>query len=101
MTWTGSREQFLEIKDEVMAYAKMGGCDATSPYRTLATKGSSSTKYAKGRIRTILRKASQEVEGNNRPRHSNLILKDIYEYKQYKERNENESKNKNKTTGNR
>ncbi len=100
MTWTGSRQQFLEIKDEVMEYAKMGGCDVTSPYRMLA-QSTTSTRYAKGRIRTILRKASQEVEGNDRPRHSNLILKDIYEYKQYKERNENEGKNKNKTTGNR
>ena len=50
-------------------------------------------RFFKRRINSAIKGASEQIEGKHRPRNSQLVLKDIYEYKQYKKRNENESEN--------
>jgi len=101
MNWTGELRQYLEIRPEIIAYCESGGyTNIEEVFVRLDTK-IYEPRFFKRRINSAIKGASEQIEGKHRPRHGHLVLKDIYEYKQYKKRNENESEYENKTTGNR
>ena len=101
MTWKGSLEQYLDIRPEIIEYCNAGGYTNVREVFDRLKRDTYSPRYFKSRINSAVRGAALETEGQNAPAYGHLVLKDIYEYKQYKMRNENESKNENKTTGNR
>tara|TARA_R100000458_G_scaffold55212_1_gene58977 strand:+ start:480 stop:785 length:306 start_codon:yes stop_codon:yes gene_type:complete len=101
MNWTGNLQQYLEIKPEIIAYCESGGYTNIEEVFFRLNTRIYEPRFFKRRINSAIKGASEQIEGKHRPRNSQLVLKDIYEYKQYKKRNENESKNEDKTTGNR
>ena len=101
MNWTGNLQQYLEIKPEIVAYCESGGYTNIEEVFFRLNTRIYEPRFFKRRINSAIKGASEQIEGKHRPRNSQLVLKDIYEYKQYKKRNENESENEDKTTGNR
>jgi len=101
MNWSGNLQQYLEIKPEIIAYCESGGYTNIEEVFFRLNTRIYEPRFFKRRINSAIKGASEQIEGKHRPRNSQLVLKDIYEYKQYKKRNENESKNEDKTTGNR
>lgn len=101
MTWKGSLNQYREIKPEIIDYCDSGGYTGIQEVFDRLDSGHYEVRFFKYRINSAIKGASTVTEGIHRPRHSQLVLKDIYEYKQYKQRNENENKIKNKATRNR
>ena len=94
-------QQYLEIKPEIIAYCESGGYTNIEEVFFRLNTRIYEPRFFKRRINSAIKGASEQIEGKHRPRNSQLVLKDIYEYKQYKKRNENESENEDKTTGNR
>ena len=101
MNWSGNLQQYLEIKPEIIAYCESGGYTNIEEVFFRLNTRIYEPRFLKRRINSAIKGASEQIEGKHRPRNSQLVLKDIYEYKQYKKRNENESENEDKTTGNR
>ena len=101
MIWSGNLQQYLEIKPEIIAYCESGGYTNIEEVFFRLNTRIYEPRFFKRRINSAIKGASEQIEGKHRPRNSQLVLKDIYEYKQYKKRNENESENEDKTTGNR
>ena len=101
MNWSGNLHQYLEIKPEIIAYCESGGYTNIEEVFFRLNTRIYEPRFFKRRINSAIKGASEQIEGKHRPRNSQLVLKDIYEYKQYKKRNENESENEDKTTGNR
>ncbi len=101
MNWSGNLQQYLEIKPEIIAYCESGGYTNIEEVFFRLNTRIYEPRFFKRRINSAIKGASEQIEGKHRPRNSQLVLKDIYEYKQYKKRNENESENEDKTTGNR
>ena len=101
MNWSGNLQQYLEIKPEIIAYCESCGYTNIEEVFFRLNTRIYEPRFFKRRINSAIKGASEQIEGKHRPRNSQLVLKDIYEYKQYKKRNENESENEDKTTGNR
>ena len=101
MNWSGNLQQYLEIKPEIISYCESGGYTNIEEVFFRLNTRIYEPRFFKRRINSAIKGASEQIEGKHRPRNSQLVLKDIYEYKQYKKRNENESENEDKTTGNR
>ena len=101
MNRTGDLQQYMEIKPEIIAYCESAGYTNIEEVFFRLNTRIYEPRFFKRRINSAIKGASEQIEGKHRPQHGYLVLKDIYEYKQYKKRNENESKNEDKTTGNR
>ena len=89
MNWSGNLQQYLEIKPEIIAYCESGGYTNIEEVFFRLNTRIYEPRFFKRRINSAIKGASEQIEGKHRPRKSQLVLKDIYEYKQYKKRKEN------------
>lgn len=103
MTWENKISQYYEIEDELVEFTNFEGIRTIlSTYRQSVENGRNPNHRAvKRRIRSLVSNAGRGwLEATH---DAGQIMKEMYEYKQYKEinkeRNKNENKIKNKTTG--
>ena len=101
-------KQLVELKKEICKYAETTGNDLTVLFRRYK-QGYYSHVYFKSRVNNSIYHAIRKEYGQESAKgvsHAgyaypqvNEVLRDMYDYKQYKLRNENENKNEDITTG--
>ena len=96
----------MEIEDELNNYLKINNTNVSELFRRYRKKFYTA-KYVKSRVsRNIYNAIRKEYNGEVSASHSQYmytstqsVLKDMYEYRKYMERNKNENKDENITTG--
>ena len=102
--------QMMEIEDELNKYVAIVDCDVSDVFRRYRNNYYSA-KYVKNRVSRLVYNAirkeyKEEVDGKLSASHAQYtypstqsVLRDMYDYKKYMERNKNEDKNENIPTG--
>ena len=101
-----STMELLEIRKEILRFTSANGSNLETVFRR-HKQGYYSHAYFKNRIynsiyaaiRVEYDKATKEESHAPIYPTVRVVLKDMYDYKQYKKRNENENKNEDFTTG--
>ena len=96
----------MEIEDELNKYVAIVDCDISDVFRRYRNNYYSA-KYVKDRVsRLVYNAIRKEYKGEVDASHSQYmypstqsVLKDMYDYKKYMERNKNEDKNEDIPTG--
>jgi hypothetical protein len=107
-----SIKQLMEIEEDLNNYLKINNTSVSELFKRYRS-GFYSAKYVKHRVNRNIYNAIRKEWANNQASAENVsashsqynypstqtVLKDIYGYKKYMERNKNEDKNENITTG--